>query len=77
MQGHNNEVHSVCWDENGDFLASVSQDAVKVWSMASMECVHELSSNGNKFHSCVFHPRYPKILIVGGYQVIYLFLLIR
>ncbi|KAJ4747042.1 Transcriptional corepressor leunig-like protein [Rhynchospora pubera] len=68
LKGHNNEVHSVCWDENGDFLASVSQDTVKVWSTASMECVHELNSNGNKFNSCVFHPRYPKILIVGGYQ---------
>ncbi|KAJ1701977.1 hypothetical protein LUZ63_001756 [Rhynchospora breviuscula] len=68
LKGHNNEVHSVCWDENGDFLASVSQDTVKVWSMASMECVHELNSNGNKFNSCVFHPRFPKILIVGGYQ---------
>ncbi|KAA3480439.1 Transcriptional corepressor LEUNIG-like protein [Gossypium australe] len=68
LQGHNTEVHSICWDTNGDFLASVSQDAVRVWSLASGECIHELNSSGNKFHSCVFHPSFPALLVVGGYQ---------
>ncbi|MFQ6645820.1 hypothetical protein Gotur_018907 [Gossypium turneri] len=68
LQGHNTEVHSICWDTNGDFLASVSQDSVRVWSLASGECIHELNSSGNKFHSCVFHPSFPALLVVGGYQ---------
>lgn len=68
LQEHTKEVHSVCWDSSGDYLASVSQDTVKVWSINSGECIHRLSSNGNKFHSCVFHPSYPSLLIVGGYQ---------
>ncbi|OMO93050.1 hypothetical protein CCACVL1_06656 [Corchorus capsularis] len=68
LQGHSSEVHSVCWDANGDFLASVSQESVRVWSLASGECIHELNSSGNKFHSCVFHPGFPALLVVGGYQ---------
>jgi WD40 repeat protein len=59
----------VCWDENGEYLASVSQDTVKVWSVSSGVCMHELRSNGNQYQSCTFHPRCPKVLIVGGYQV--------
>ena len=59
----------MCWDENGEYLASVSQDTVKVWSVSSGMCIHELRSNGNQYQSCTFHPRYPKVLIVGGYQV--------
>lgn len=69
VQGHGSEVQSICWDESGDYLASVSQDSVKVWSIASGECIQELRSSGNKFHSCVFHPTSPDILVVGGYQV--------
>ncbi|KAF9610955.1 hypothetical protein IFM89_025988 [Coptis chinensis] len=68
LQGHTKELHSVCWDVNGEYLASVSEDSVRVWSLASGECIHELNSNGNKFHSCVFHPSYSTLLVIGGYQ---------
>lgn len=72
MQGHTKPVHSVCWDPSGEFLASVSEDSVRVWTLGSGsegDCVHELSCSGNKFHSCVFHPTYPSLLVVGCYQV--------
>lgn len=73
MQRHTKPVHSVCWDATGDFVASVSEDSVRVWNLGSGgaegECVHELSCNGNKFHSCVFHPNYPSLLVIGCYQV--------
>lgn len=68
LQGHSGEVHCVCWDTNGDYLASVSQESVKVWSLASGDCIHELNSSGNMFHSCVFHPSYSNLLVIGGYQ---------
>ncbi|XP_011020662.1 PREDICTED: transcriptional corepressor LEUNIG-like [Populus euphratica] len=68
LRGHSTAVHSVCWDVNGDYLASVSQESVRVWSLATGECIHELSSSGNKFHSCVFHPGYSTLLVIGGYQ---------
>jgi WD40 repeat protein len=69
-KGHNSEVNCVCWDESGEFLASVSQDTLKVWSVSSGACIHELRSHGNPYQSCIFHPRYPKVLIVGGYQTL-------
>lgn len=71
LQRHTKLVHSVCWDTSGEYLASVSEDSVRVWSFRSGkegECVHELSCSGNKFHSCVFHPSYPKLLVIGCYQ---------
>ncbi|XAR60976.1 hypothetical protein NMG60_11034541 [Bertholletia excelsa] len=66
LQGHSGVVNYLCWDLNGDFLASVSEECVKVWSLTSGECIHELSSNGNQFHSCVFHPNYSTLLVIGG-----------
>uniref|UniRef100_M4F7J0 LisH domain-containing protein n=1 Tax=Brassica campestris TaxID=3711 RepID=M4F7J0_BRACM len=71
LQGHTNPINSVCWDPSGDFLATVSEDMVKVWTLGTGsegECVHELSCNGNKFQSCVFHPTYPSLLVIGCYQ---------
>ncbi|KAG6772752.1 hypothetical protein POTOM_024172 [Populus tomentosa] len=56
LQGHTKPIHSVCWDPSGEFLASASEDSVRVWTLGSGsegECVHELSCNGNKFHSFV------------------------
>lgn len=71
LKGHTKPIHSVCWDPSGDRLASVSEDSVRVWSFASGsegECIHDLSCNGNKFHSCVFHPTYSSLLVIGCYQ---------
>ncbi|KAI3667938.1 hypothetical protein L6452_43009 [Arctium lappa] len=66
FQAHSGVVNYVCWDLNGEYLASVSEESVKVWSLASGECIHELASNGNQFHSCVFHPSYSTLLVIGG-----------
>lgn len=63
-------VNYLCWDLNGEYLASVCEDSVKVWSLASGDCIHEISSNGNQFHSCVFHPNYSALLVIGGLRVI-------
>ncbi|KAH1033420.1 hypothetical protein J1N35_045594 [Gossypium stocksii] len=71
QQGHTKPIHFVCWDPSGELLASVSADSVRVWSFASGsegECVHELSCNGKKFLSCVFHPSFQSWLVIGCYQ---------
>eukprot|EP00252_Welwitschia_mirabilis_P005203 TRINITY_DN1568_c0_g6_i2.p1 TRINITY_DN1568_c0_g6~~TRINITY_DN1568_c0_g6_i2.p1 ORF type:complete len:882 (-),score=202.48 TRINITY_DN1568_c0_g6_i2:799-3444(-) len=71
LRRHTKPVHSLCWDASGDYMASVSEDSVRVWALGNGsdgECVHELNSSGNKFHSCVFHPNYPSLLIIGCYQ---------
>ncbi|EXC24195.1 Transcriptional corepressor LEUNIG [Morus notabilis] len=66
FQGHSEMVNYICWEANGDYLASVSQNWVKIWSLATGDCIQELSSNGNQFHSCVFHPSYSTLLVIGG-----------
>ncbi|KAK8588435.1 hypothetical protein V6N13_087359 [Hibiscus sabdariffa] len=66
FQGHSEMVNYICWDVNGDYLASVSHNLVKLWSVATGECIQELSSGGNQFHSCVFHPIYSTLLVIGG-----------
>ncbi|CAA7409933.1 unnamed protein product [Spirodela intermedia] len=35
LQGHTKPVHSVCWDPTGDYVASVSEDSVRVWTLGS------------------------------------------
>lgn len=62
-------VNYICWDANGDILASVSQNLVKIWSLASGECIQEFGSSGNQYHSCVFHPSYSTLLVIGGISV--------
>ncbi|KAL2540749.1 LEUNIG-like protein [Abeliophyllum distichum] len=66
FKGHSGVVIYLCWDLSGELLASVSEDCVKVWSVSSGECIHELNSNGNQFHSCVFHPNYSALLVIGS-----------
>ncbi|KAL6501931.1 hypothetical protein OROGR_027064 [Orobanche gracilis] len=70
LKGHTKPIH-ICWDPSGELLASVSEDSVRVWTLRSGsegECLHELCCNGNKFHSCVFHPTYSSLLVIGCYQ---------
>ncbi|CAN6684757.1 unnamed protein product [Malus baccata var. baccata] len=66
FQGHSDMVNYICWNANGEYLASVSQNLVNIWSISSGECIQELGSNGNQFHSCVFHPSYSNLLVIGG-----------
>ncbi|KNA14920.1 hypothetical protein SOVF_102960 isoform A [Spinacia oleracea] len=72
LQGHSQKFHSACWDPSGELLACVSEDMVRVWSVGSgsskWRCVHELTGTGNKFNTCVFHPVYSSLLIIGCYQ---------
>ncbi|OWM86493.1 hypothetical protein CDL15_Pgr026385 [Punica granatum] len=68
LKGHPSEVHSICWDANGDRLASMSHESVRVWSMANGECIQEFNASGNNFHSCIFHSSYSHLLVIGGYQ---------
>ncbi|URD72015.1 Transcriptional corepressor LEUNIG [Musa troglodytarum] len=73
LQGHTKHVISICWNSSGDRLASVSEDSVRIWSLglgSDGECIKELSGSGTKFHSCVFHPSYPSLLVIGCYQAI-------
>ncbi|CAJ1961706.1 unnamed protein product [Sphenostylis stenocarpa] len=67
LEGHTKDVISICWNKNGNYIASVSEDCARVWSLDG-KCISELHSDGNKFQSCIFHPAYSNLLIIGGYQ---------
>ncbi|WVZ10597.1 hypothetical protein V8G54_015127 [Vigna mungo] len=72
LQGHNDVVRSVCWDFSGKYVASLSDDMVRVWNVgigSKGESIHELAASGNKFNTCVFHPIYPW-LVIGCHKTI-------
>ncbi|CAA3000932.1 transcriptional corepressor LEUNIG-like isoform X1, partial [Olea europaea subsp. europaea] len=69
LQGHAKDVCSMCWDTSGRFMASVSEDCARIWSIAAGgKSVHQLQSTENKFVSCAFHPVYSLVLAIGSYQ---------
>uniref|UniRef100_A0A803LQ00 Uncharacterized protein n=1 Tax=Chenopodium quinoa TaxID=63459 RepID=A0A803LQ00_CHEQI len=69
LKGHQCEVRSICWDVTGNYLASVSEESVRLWSIVSGgRCIYELLSKGHSFQSCTFHPGDPMLLIIGSYQ---------
>ncbi|GLT97663.1 hypothetical protein SLE2022_152180 [Rubroshorea leprosula] len=72
LQGHTKPIRSVCWDPSGEFLASVSEDSVRVWRFGSGsegEWIHDLSCYGKQFQCCVFHPTFSSsLLVIGSYQ---------
>ncbi|RAL37254.1 hypothetical protein DM860_004176 [Cuscuta australis] len=71
LKGHASKVHCVCWSSSGDYLASLSEDLVRVWKIGSggdPKCIHELSITGKRFRTCNFHPTHPSFLIVGTHQ---------
>ncbi|XP_052203279.1 transcriptional corepressor LEUNIG_HOMOLOG-like [Diospyros lotus] len=73
FEGHVNEVHSICWDKSGAYVASVSEDSARIWSLASNgKCIHVLNSQGNRFGTGIFHPDHPLLLVVGSYQALQL-----
>lgn len=71
MKGHATNVISVCWNSSGEYMASLSEDLIRVWKISSGEmqqCVHELSVSTKKFQCCLFHPSCPLSLIIGFNQ---------
>jgi WD40 repeat protein len=70
-KGHNKEICSICWDAQGQMIASVTEDCARVWSLALPgQYLYEYQSNGKRFRSIIFHPRYRNVLLIGGYEVI-------
>jgi transglutaminase/protease-like cytokinesis protein 3 len=54
----------------GKMIASTSEDDVRVWSVYNgRQWTHEYLSNGKRFQSVIFHPRYHNVVVIGGYQV--------
>ncbi|XP_055804289.1 uncharacterized protein LOC129873258 isoform X2 [Solanum dulcamara] len=68
LQGHVKDIRSICWHMSGNYLASVSEDSARIWSVSEGKCLHELCSGGNKFQSCTFHPGHAQVLVIGSLE---------
>ncbi|KAK2436637.1 transcriptional corepressor LEUNIG [Trifolium repens] len=76
LQGHVKDINSICWDVTGNMIASTSEDDIRVWSVFDGgQCIHEYPSDGKRFQSVIFHPRYHSVLVIGGYQCLELWIL--
>ncbi len=57
LKGHTSRVYSVAFSSDGQRLASASGDGtVRVWNVASGECLRVLSGQGDGVHCVVFSP---------------------
>uniref|UniRef100_A0A0D6R141 Uncharacterized protein n=1 Tax=Araucaria cunninghamii TaxID=56994 RepID=A0A0D6R141_ARACU len=66
LQKHDKPVQSLCWNATGNLVASVSEDCVKISSIADGgKCIQEMKCTGNVFQTCVFNPNYQAILVIG------------
>jgi len=71
IKGNDSEVRSISWDVTGKYIASVGKESVILWSVfTGGQCLYEIHSKGNNFHSCTFHPGYPLVVVIGSYQVL-------
>ncbi|KAL3535792.1 hypothetical protein ACH5RR_004253 [Cinchona calisaya] len=71
LKDHNTDVLSVCWNSSGEYLASLSEDFIRVWKIGSwgqQKCMHELSISGKKFRCCAFHPYQSSLIAIGFNQ---------
>ncbi|PON61396.1 Guanine nucleotide-binding protein, beta subunit [Trema orientale] len=70
-KGHIKDVLSICWDHSGKYILSVSEDSARVWStLSGGKCISGLNAIGKKFQSCIFHPGYDHLCIIGGYETL-------
>ncbi|EOA35877.1 hypothetical protein CARUB_v10021127mg [Capsella rubella] len=71
---HADIITDVRFQSNSTLLATSSLDeTIKIWdaskTLGTKKRICELRSDyGDKFFSCVFHPRVPDYLIVGSYK---------
>lgn len=78
LLNHSKPVNNLCWSASGDVLVSLTEDYVRVWSFGTRNvaagteswsnCIHELGFKEKMYQSCVFHPTYPSLLVIGCYQ---------
>ncbi|KAK6774741.1 hypothetical protein RDI58_029980 [Solanum bulbocastanum] len=66
LQGHDSNILSICWDITGNYMASVSEDRARIWSVREGMWIFELLSGVNKFQSCIYHPRQILALLIGS-----------
>jgi WD40 repeat protein len=68
LHGHTTWVHSVIFNANGTLLASVGGDCmIRLWLVATGECLHVLAEHQNPVQSVAFHPT-AEVLASGSWD---------
>nr|GEV81927.1 hypothetical protein [Tanacetum cinerariifolium] len=64
LEGHTQDINSICWDPINARLVSVSHESAQGWASTSAgwKCVYSLPSGGHVYTSCLFHPLHPQLL---------------
>ncbi|KAM7268557.1 hypothetical protein ACFE04_010723 [Oxalis oulophora] len=71
LQGHGENVLSICWDPSRRYLATMSENSARLSIIESkVKCLKELKASGNMFMSYTFHPGYSLLLVIGAYQTL-------
>ncbi|KAH0707125.1 hypothetical protein KY289_012201 [Solanum tuberosum] len=70
LKGHDGNILSICWDVTGKYMASVSEDSARIWSIREGMWIFELLSGVNKFQSCIYHPGRILALVIGSNKVL-------
>ncbi|KAL3522293.1 hypothetical protein ACH5RR_015127 [Cinchona calisaya] len=71
LKGHAKDIRSFCWDTSGKYIAAVSEDSARMWTInSSGRCIYELHHSGDQFESCTFHPGYSQLMVIGTYQTL-------
>jgi len=68
LSGHEKNVSYVCWNATGDYLMTVSEDAVHLWDPNKRQLIQKFTRSHEKFFSCLFHPTDPTKALIGRYQ---------
>ncbi|KAL5772402.1 hypothetical protein ACOSQ2_012326 [Xanthoceras sorbifolium] len=63
---YNEVVSSFCWNKDGSQIVSISTNGVRVWSADDGKYFLVRSKNAEMFYSCMFHPIYSQIVILGS-----------
>jgi len=71
LLGHTKQINSVVWNSTGEYLASASEDSVRIWDLRTpKESIQQFTVHGN--YCCAYHPLQQNIIIIGSYQSTYL-----
>ncbi len=72
LQGHTSAVRAVCFSDDGQLLATGSDDnTVRIWNVATGQVVKVLRGHGGRVHAVVFTPGgegADRGLVSGGYD---------
>src|SRR5262249_14851460 len=54
FRGHIDYIRGLAWSNSGEYIASASEDGIRIWNMREQRCVREIFGDG--FHALAWSP---------------------